>query len=156
MVMSSPMMPQMEQQVEMPYDPLQQQEQPQPTRGSYSTLGWLSIIALATGGAFMAGKKSTRAAVSMEIAVDGELRFGECKWFNSEKGFGFISVDGENQDVFVHQSEIYAEGFRSLAEGEKVEFQVEADPKNPSKFCATKVTGPDGSMVQGAPYNDGY
>ena len=76
---------------------------------------------------------------------------GECKWFNSEKGFGFISVDGEEQDVFVHQSEIYAEGFRSLAEGEKLEFQVEQDPKNPAKFRAAKVTGPDGAVVQGSP-----
>merc|ERR1719506_2982848 len=55
------MMPQMEQQVEMPYDPLQQPEQPQPTGGSYSTLGWLSILALATGGAFAAGKKGSQA-----------------------------------------------------------------------------------------------
>jgi phosphoadenosine phosphosulfate reductase len=81
MVMSSPMMPQMEQQVEMLYDPLQQPEQqPQPTgaEGSYSTLGWLSLLAVTAGGAFMAGKKSRqaapkRAAVAMSMAkADGD------------------------------------------------------------------------------------
>jgi glutamine synthetase len=61
MVMSSPMMPQMDQSVEVPYDPLQQPEQPQQTNGgsSYHTLGWLSFLALATGGMFMAGKKGS-------------------------------------------------------------------------------------------------
>jgi cold shock CspA family protein len=98
---------------------------------------------------------TARAAVSMELVAGPDTLKGECKWFNSEKGFGFISVDGEEQDVFVHQSEIYAEGFRSLAEGEKLEFQVESDPKNPAKFRAAKVTGLDGAFVQGAaPYGD--
>ena len=115
-------------------------------------------LAAASGFSIVAIPQPTvtaRAAVSMEIVVGDATLTGECKWFNSEKGFGFISVDGEEQDVFVHQSEIYAEGFRSLAEGEKVEFQIEADPKNPAKFRAAKVTGPDGSVVQGAaPYGD--
>jgi cold shock CspA family protein len=95
---------------------------------------------------------TARAAVSMEIVVGDATLTGECKWFNREKGFGFISVDGEEQDVFVHQSEIYAEGFRSLADGEKLEFKVEADPKNPAKCRAAKVTGPGGVLVQGTPY----
>ena len=54
---------------------------------------------------------------------------GTCKWFDSSKGFGFIAVDGEESDIFVHQSEIYAPGFRSLADGEKVEFKVSADDR---------------------------
>lgn len=52
----------------------------------------------------------------------------QAKWFNSEKGFGFIQVEGQD-DVFVHQSKIHAEGFRSLAEGEAVEFKIETDAR---------------------------
>jgi cold shock protein len=48
---------------------------------------------------------------------------GTVKWFNAEKGFGFIAQDGGN-DVFVHQSEIDVRGFRTLDEGQRVEFQI--------------------------------
>ena len=53
---------------------------------------------------------------------------GTVKWFNDAKGFGFISQDG-SQDVFVHHTAIIAEGFRSLAEGDRVEFDVKQGPK---------------------------
>jgi hypothetical protein len=70
MVMSSPIMPQM---VEMPYDPLQQQEQPQQPNGgasdSYSTLGWLSLLAVTVGGGFMAGRKSAKAAPTRSAVI---------------------------------------------------------------------------------------
>jgi CspA family cold shock protein len=56
---------------------------------------------------------------------------GTVKWFNDEKGFGFIAVDGEEKDVFVHQSEIVSNGFRSLAEDQRVEFDVTQGPKGP-------------------------
>lgn len=53
---------------------------------------------------------------------------GIVKWFNNEKGYGFVSRDSGG-DVFVHQSAIQAEGFRSLVEGDKIEFEVEHGPK---------------------------
>lgn len=54
-------------------------------------------------------------------------------------------------DVFVHQSEIQMQGFRSLADGENVEFNVQVDPKS-GRRKAVQVTGPDGADVQGAPF----
>jgi CspA family cold shock protein len=54
---------------------------------------------------------------------------GTVKWFNSSKGYGFISREKGGQDVFVHQSSIKTEGYRSLAEGQKVEFDVTKGPK---------------------------
>ncbi|GMQ97394.1 MAG: cold-shock protein [Gammaproteobacteria bacterium] len=57
---------------------------------------------------------------------------GTVKWFNESKGFGFISPDDGSADVFVHFSEIAAEGFRTLAEGQAVTFEVEQGPKGPS------------------------
>ncbi len=57
---------------------------------------------------------------------------GTVKWFNDAKGFGFITVDGESKDVFVHHSAIQASGFRSLPEGQKVEFDIVAGQKGPA------------------------
>merc|ERR1711972_1125465 len=87
-----------------------------------------------------------------DSASASELKKGKVKWFDSEKGFGFIEVEGE-QDYFVHQTSIYAEGFRSLAEGEDVEFGVGTDDRT-GKTKALDVTGPGGSYVQGAPRPD--
>jgi cold shock protein len=55
---------------------------------------------------------------------------GTVKWFNADKGFGFISVDG-GQDVFVHFSAIQADGYRTLDEDQRVEFDVVQGPKGP-------------------------
>jgi CspA family cold shock protein len=55
---------------------------------------------------------------------------GTVKWFNAEKGYGFIAVDG-GQDVFVHYSAIQSDGYRSLDEGQRVEFEVTQGQKGP-------------------------
>ncbi len=62
---------------------------------------------------------------------------GTVKWFNESKGFGFITPDDGSKDVFVHFSAIASEGFRTLAEGQQVTFNVEDGPKGPQ---ATNVT----------------
>jgi CspA family cold shock protein len=59
------------------------------------------------------------------------------KWFNDAKGFGFITPEDGSKDLFVHFSAISSQGFRTLAEGQRVEFDVENGPKGPS---ATNVT----------------
>jgi cold shock protein len=56
---------------------------------------------------------------------------GTVKWFNSEKGFGFIQQDGGGPDVFVHYSDIASSGYRELNEGQKVEFEVTQGQKGP-------------------------
>lgn len=63
---------------------------------------------------------------------------GTVKWFNAEKGFGFIEVEGGN-DVFVHFSAIQGDGFKSLEEGQKVEFEVEEGNRGPQAINVTKL-----------------
>ncbi len=62
---------------------------------------------------------------------------GTVKWFNNAKGYGFITPDGETKDVFVHHSQIAGEGYKSLNEGQKVEFRGRESQKGPE---ATNVT----------------
>jgi CspA family cold shock protein len=57
---------------------------------------------------------------------------GRVKWFNENNGYGFIEVDGQEKDVFIHHSAIQMQGFRTLYEGQRVSFDVEAGKKGPS------------------------
>ena len=63
---------------------------------------------------------------------------GTVKWFNAEKGYGFITGEDGN-DVFVHFSSILVDGYKTLNEQQKVSFDVETDPKNSSKMRAVNV-----------------
>ena len=65
---------------------------------------------------------------------------GTVKWFNDSKGFGFIAQDDGGQDVFVHYSAISAEGFKTLREGQKVEYEVQEDAKGPRALKVQIVT----------------
>ncbi len=64
---------------------------------------------------------------------------GTVKWFNAEKGYGFIANDEGGDDVFVHFSAIVMDGYRRLKEGQKVSFETEPDPKNVEKLRAVNV-----------------
>lgn len=57
------------------------------------------------------------------------MALGTVKWFNDAKGFGFIKQDGGGEDVFCHQSAIQVSGFRTLTEGQRVEFEISEGPK---------------------------
>jgi cold shock protein len=81
------------------------------------------------GGLLFVGAQAT----TLLVRGQGGLTFmieGTVKWFNDSKGFGFLSREG-GPDVFVHHSEIRAEGFRTLQEGQRVRFEVVDSPKGP-------------------------
>lgn len=67
-----------------------------------------------------------------------DRKTGTVKWFNDQKGFGFIEQEG-GDDVFVHYSAIQTDGFRTLAEGQTVEFTIEDGPKGPAASNVQKV-----------------
>ncbi|XP_024994419.1 glycine-rich protein 2 isoform X3 [Cynara cardunculus var. scolymus] len=80
--------------------------------------------------------------------VDGARKAGTVKWFNDVKGFGFITPDDGGEELFVHQSSIRADGFRSLGDGETVEYVIENGSDGRTK--AADVTGPNEAPVQGS------
>ena len=72
----------------------------------------------------------------LSVVKESAMAKGKVKWFNDQKGFGFITPDAGGKDLFCHHSEIQADGFRSLAEGQAVEYEPIQDAKGPK---ATKV-----------------
>eukprot|EP01055_Gregarina_sp_Pseudo9_P000194 Gregarina_sp_Pseudo_9__193@NODE_1126_length_1856_cov_54_924051_g1053_i0_p1_GENE_NODE_1126_length_1856_cov_54_924051_g1053_i0NODE_1126_length_1856_cov_54_924051_g1053_i0_p1_ORF_typecomplete_len218_score32_15CSD/PF00313_22/2_7e25OB_RNB/PF08206_11/0_0041_NODE_1126_length_1856_cov_54_924051_g1053_i011581811 len=87
-------------------------------------------------------------------ATEGSRLVGHVKWFDAQKGWGFIQPTDGSDDVFVHQQSILAEGFRSLDDGEEVEYEVETDGSRRKR--AVNVTGPGGSAVKGSSRNHNY
>jgi cold shock protein len=72
---------------------------------------------------------------------DQQMATGTVKWFNDAKGYGFITPDGGSKDVFVHHSSIVADGYKSLAEGAKVEFETQEGQKGPEATNVRAVAG---------------
>ena len=68
---------------------------------------------------------------------------GTVKWFSRVKGYGFISPDGGDKDVFVHYSAIQGDGYRNLDEGQRVEFTIEDSPKGPQAIDVTAMDKPE-------------
>ena len=67
---------------------------------------------------------------------------GTVKWFNDDKGFGFITPDDSGQDLFVHHSSIQGSGYKSLAEGAKVSYEAEQGPKGPAAANVQPIKAP--------------
>jgi CspA family cold shock protein len=67
------------------------------------------------------------------------MQNGQVKWFNDSKGFGFITADGSDKDIFVHYSAIQGDGFKTLDEGQKVTFELVQGPKGPLATNVSRV-----------------
>jgi CspA family cold shock protein len=80
-------------------------------------------------------RRGVDSALQKETA---DMPQGTVKWFSDAKGFGFLEEDGGG-DVFVHHSEIQADGFRTLSEGDRVEFETASGPKGPKASSVRKI-----------------
>jgi len=124
----------------------------------FRLLALLSICVLTLTSAFVQPSCTFAKCAALRMSEEEAgvaAKTGTVKWFSTEKGFGFIVPDDGSPDVFVHQTAIKAEGFRSLADGESVEFDTETDPST-GKTKATIVTGPGNTNVQGQPWDPSY
>jgi CspA family cold shock protein len=72
------------------------------------------------------------------MAASSNLSKGTVKWFNDAKGFGFIQADAVSGDIFVHYSAIQGDGFKTLSEGQAVDFELVTGPKGPQAFNVMK------------------
>lgn len=116
-----------------------------------TAMAWLSSSSVVTPSRQTVVRQRVPTPLFMsDDGEDGPLQTGVVKWFDTAKGFGFIVPDNGGPDVFVHQTAINVEGFRSLANEEAVEYRVVTD--NNGRLKALDVTGPNGSPVQGAPF----
>ncbi len=88
---------------------------------------------------FMMSNCAVRTRAREKFLGGTEMAKGTVKWFNAEKGYGFLANDEGGDDVFVHFSSIVMEGYKRLREGQAVSFETEPDPKNPAKLRAKNV-----------------
>eukprot|EP00122_Pirum_gemmata_P018299 Pgem_evm1s17142 len=107
----------------------------------------LSSLATFARGAMAMPKFQTFNVVRTMCDAPGMRKRGVCKWFNSEKGYGYITSEDGSGDIFVHQTELHCPGFRSLNEGATVEYDVLFNEAI-GKTKAIKVTGPNGDFVE--------
>jgi cold shock protein len=83
--------------------------------------------------------RASHVAYAHVTSEEQNMAQGTVKWFNGEKGYGFIAQDGGQPDVFVHYSEIEGAGFRNLEEGQRVEFEVGQGAKGPQATAVRVV-----------------
>jgi len=83
--------------------------------------------------------RATRGQFQSGVSEQMARLIGTVKWFNDAKGFGFITPEGGAKDCFVHHSAIQAQGFKSLAEGERVEFDIVEGQKGPAAQNVVKL-----------------
>jgi CspA family cold shock protein len=81
----------------------------------------------------------SRVRSAHDAVEEHNMATGTVKWFNDDKGFGFITPDEGSKDLFVHHSAITGEGFKSLAEGAKVSYDAENGPKGPNAANVTPL-----------------
>ena len=95
---------------------------------------WIFILVY-----FFNSKWYSQCVLLLEQNVEVPMREGTVKWFNNEKGYGFISDASSNEEIFVHFSVIVSDGYKTLTEDQRVTFDIEKDTKDNSKSRAVNV-----------------